>query len=178
MIQFFSARRHHPSGHSHKTGSAEERSVRILDVWRPNKRSGHCHNRTAGLKLLLGAMVLLLGATFGHSQWLESAVRLPDTLGPLNGPYCLAWDDSPAHQRLYIGGEGDSGGVIVAEAITCKRLARVSTGPVKALCFVAPHGKLYVARAGSDSIAVVDCATNHVVSTVHVANEAPALLYN
>jgi YVTN family beta-propeller protein len=111
-------------------------------------------------------------------QYLETTILLPDTLGPLNGPYCLAWDDNPAHPRLYIGGEGDSGGVIVAEAITCKRLARVSTGPVKALCFVAPHGKLYVANAGSDTIKVVDCSTNQVVSEVRIASEAPVLQYN
>ena len=103
---------------------------------------------------------------------------LPDTLGPMNGPYHLAWDENPAHPRLYIGGEADSGGVIVAEAITCKRLARVSTGPVKALCFVPPHGKLYVAKAGSDTVVVVDCATNQISSIIHTADSVPVMQYN
>ena len=113
-----------------------------------------------------------------NSQVLESTIVLPDTLGPLDGPYCLAWDDNPAHPRLYVGGEGDSGGVIVAEAITCKRLARIPTGPVAVMCFVPTHNKLYVAKASCDTIAVVDCAANRIVSTISVAGEAPALLYN
>ena len=132
------------------------------------------------LKLLLCAfaLALLLGATIVSGQYLESVIELPDTLGPLNGPYHLASTDDAAFPRLYIGGEGDSGGVIVAEAITCKRLARIPTGPVKALCFVPTHNKLYAALVGSDSIAVVDCATNQVVSVVRVADEAPVLQYN
>jgi len=113
-----------------------------------------------------------------NSQYLESTIVLPDTLGPLNGPYHIACTGDSAFPRLYIGGEGDSGGVIVAEAITCKRLARVSTGPVKTLCFVPPHGKLYVARAGSDSIVVVDCATNQISSVIHTADSVPVMQYD
>jgi DNA-binding beta-propeller fold protein YncE len=116
--------------------------------------------------------------TVANAQWLESTVNLPDTLGPLNGPYHLAWDSDSAHPRLYIGGEGDSGGVIVAEAITCKRLARIPTGPVIALSFVPSHGKLYVAKAGRDSIVVVDCATNQIVSTIHTASIVSVMQYN
>jgi len=66
----------------------------------------------------------------------------------------------------------------VAEAITCERLARVSTGPVKALCFVPPHGKLYVARLDTDSVTVVDCATNQISSTFRTANTVPVMQYN
>ncbi len=142
-----------------------------------NCRSGSCGQ--AGLKMLLCAMVMgTLSVSLAYPQYLEATIRLPDTLGPMNGPYHLAWDENPAHPRLYIGGEGDSGGVIVAHAVTCERLARVSTGPVKALCFVAPHGKLYVANAGSDTLRVVDCSTNQVISEVMIAGEAPVLQYN
>ncbi|MCX6841199.1 MAG: hypothetical protein NTX53_02795 [candidate division WOR-3 bacterium] len=111
-------------------------------------------------------------------QSLETTIMLPDTLGPLTGPYCLARDDNPAHPRLYVGGQSYDGGVLVAEAITCKRLARIPTGPVAALCFVPTHNKLYIAKAGCDTIAVVDCATNQIVSMVSVAGEVPALQYN
>ena len=148
-----------------------------VSVLGSNGRSNSHHNRNVRLCLCALALVTLL-ASSASSQYLEATIMLPDTLGPLNGPYHLAWDENQAHPRLYIGGEGDSGGVIVAQAITCERLARVSTGSVKALCFVAPHGKLYVAKAGSDSIEVVDCATNHVVSTISVASEASVLQYN
>jgi hypothetical protein len=117
-------------------------------------------------------------ASSASSQYLETTIKLPDTLGPLNGPYHLAWDENPSHPRLYIGGEGDSGGVIVAEAITCERLARVSTGPVKALCFVPPHRKLYVAMLGTDSVLVVDCATNQITAAIHTAGVVPVMQYN
>jgi len=83
--------------------------VRIFAVWRPNNRSTYCHSRAVRLKVLLCASVLLLAATIGHGQWLESVIELPDTLGPLNGPYHLACTDNPAFPRLYIGGEADSG---------------------------------------------------------------------
>ena len=135
--------------------------------------------------LLLAVCCWLCALASG--QVLENAIMLPDTLGPLNGPYCLAWDDNPVHPRLYVGGAGgfypgqppeDSGGVIVAEAIACKRLARIPTGPVKALCFVAPHNKLYVAKLNTDTVEVVDCVTNQVVSAVHIACEVPVMQYN
>jgi len=129
-------------------------------------------------RLVLLCVLWLLLTSAAYPQYLEATVKLPDTLGPLTGPYHLAWNESPAHPRLYIGGEGDSGGVIVAQAITCERLARISTGPVKALCFVPPHGKLYVANAGSDTLKVVDCSTNQVVSSVWIAGESPVLQYN
>jgi len=133
----------------------------------------------AGTKALLCALALgIVFVSTGSPQYLEAVIMLPDTLGPLNGPYHLAWDENPAHPRLYIGGEADSGGVIVAEAITCERLARIPTGPVKALCFVPSHGKLYVANARSDTLKVVDCSTNQVVSKVRIASEAPVLQYN
>ena len=142
-------------------------------------RNSTSHNRAVGLKLLLCALALgTLLASSAYPQYLEATIKLPDTLGPMNGPYHLAWDENPAHPRLYIGGEADSGGVIVAEAITCKRLARVSTGPVKALCFVPPHGKLYAARLGVDSLVVVDCATNQIMSRVHTGGAVPVMQYN
>jgi YVTN family beta-propeller protein len=143
----------------------------------PRKRPTCGHFAWPRVLLCSMALATLL-ASSASPQYLEAVIRLPDTLGPLNGPYHLAWDENPAHPRLYIGGEGDSGGVIVAQALTCERMARISTGPVKALCFVAPHAKLYVANARSDSIKVVDCATNQVTSTVCVAGEAPVLQYN
>ncbi len=136
-------------------------------------------NRAVSLKLPLCALALVLMlASVAYPQVLEGVITLPDTLGPLNGPYHLACTDDSAFPRLYIGGESDSGGVIVAEAITCKRLARIPTGPVKALCFVPPHNKLYVARVGSDSVVVVDCATNLIASTIHTASIVPVMQYN
>ncbi|MBN2464239.1 hypothetical protein JXD38_01255, partial [candidate division WOR-3 bacterium] len=58
------------------------------------------------------------------------------------------------------------------------RLARVSTGPVGALCFVPPQGKLYVASLDADSVIVVDCATNQVTSAIHTAGIVPVMQYN
>jgi hypothetical protein len=83
------------------------------------------------VQLAVIATALLALASTASPQYLETTILLPDTLGPLNGPYHMAWDENQDHPRLYIGGEADSGGVIVAEAITCQRLARIPTGPVK-----------------------------------------------
>jgi DNA-binding beta-propeller fold protein YncE len=125
------------------------------------------------------ALALLLGATIGSGQYLESVIELPDTLGPLNGPYHLACTDDPAFPRLYIGGEADSGGIIVADAITCKRLARIPAGRVRTLCYVQPHNKLYVSRLGwADSVWVVDCATNQIVKAAYVPGPIAAMQYN
>jgi YVTN family beta-propeller protein len=142
-------------------------------------RNSAARNRAAKARVLLCVVALgTLLASVASAQYLEATIKLPDTLGPLNGPYHLAWDENPAHPRLYIGGESDSGWVIVAEAITCKRLARVSTGPVRALCFVPPHGKLYVASLDADSVVVVDCATNQATSAIHTAGVVPVMQYN
>ena len=145
-------------------------------------------NRAVSLRLCLCAIALvLLLAPVASGQILEGQITLPDTLGPLNGPYCIACTDDSAFPRLYVGGTGgfypgrppeDSGGVIVAEALTCKRLARIPTGPVKALCYVPIHNKLYVAKLNTDSVEVVDCATNQVVTAVLVAGEVPVIQYN
>ncbi len=130
------------------------------------------------LTVALFVMCCMLYAP-ANSQVLETVIRLPDTLGPLNGPYHLACTDDPAFPRLYIGGESDSGGVIVADAITCKRLARIPTGRVRTLCYVQPHRKLYVGRPGfADSVWVVDCATNQIVATVPVPGPVAAMLYD
>ena len=152
----------------------------------PHNRSVHTQNHADVLPLCTLALVLLL-APVAYPQVLEGVITLPDTLGPLNGPYCLACTDDSAFPRLYVGGTvglypgrppEDSGGVIVAEARTCKRLARIPTGPVKALCFVPPHNKLYVAKLNTDSVEVVDCATNQIVTAVQVAGEVPVMQYN
>ena len=151
--------------------------MRILGVWRPNNRSTHCHNRA--VRSCLCALALALGTTIASGQYLESTIMLPDTLGPLKGPYHLACTDNPAFPRLYIGGEADSGGIIVAQAITCKRLARIPAGRVRTLCYVPPHNKLYVGRLGyTDSVWVVDCATNQIVKAAYVPGPIAAMQYN
>jgi YVTN family beta-propeller protein len=134
-------------------------------------------NRAVGLKVFLCAVCCALTAV-ASAQILEGTILLPDTLGPLNGPYHLAWDSDSAHPRLYIGGEGDSGGVIVVDANNYKKLARIPTGPVSDLCFSPPHNKLYVAKKDRDSVAVVDCSSNRVIATIPVFGHRPALVYN
>jgi DNA-binding beta-propeller fold protein YncE len=148
-----------------------------------NGRGGHpipSQRRAVGLKFLRALALALLFASVASPQILETSIILPDTLGPLNGPYHLAWDSDSAHPRLYIGGAPgcDSSGVIVADAITCRRLARVPTNTPSALCFVQSRGKLYLAKAGRDSVVVVDCATNRIASTIHTASIVPVMMYN
>jgi len=146
------------------------------------------NNWPESLKAVVRALALgVLLASSVSAQYLEATIMLPDTLGPLNGPYCLTCTDDSAFPRLYVGGAGgfypgrppeDSGGVIVANALTCKRLARIPTGPVKTLCYVPTHNKLYVASLTADSVRVVDCASNEVISAIHVSGRVPVMQYD
>jgi DNA-binding beta-propeller fold protein YncE len=143
----------------------------------PYSRGSATHSLAASMKLLLCAVCCAL-TSVASPQILETTILLPDTLGPLNGPYCLAWDDNPAHPRLYIGGEGDSGGVIVADAITCKRLARIQTNPVHEMYFCSPYRKLYITEEDKDTLTVVDCASNQVTSRIPIDGRRATMVYN
>ena len=104
---------------------------------------GRCctpYGRPAGLRLLLCTMVLgTLLASSAFPQILEGTILLPDSLGPLTGATHVALDENPTHPRMFIGGEG--GGVLVVDAITCQRIARIPTGPVASAAITPRAGK-------------------------------------
>jgi YVTN family beta-propeller protein len=122
---------------------------------------------------------LALGFLFvavASAQILEGQIALPDTLGPLTGTCHLAWDENPTHPRMFVGSE--DGDVLVVNALTCERVARILTGPVAGLCYSPPHNKLYVSKKSKDTVAVVDCASLQVVATVCAGSLPTSLIYS
>ena len=134
-------------------------------------------NRAVSLKLLLSALALvLLLAPVATGQILEGKILLPDTLGPLTGICHIAWDENPTHPRMFIGSE--DGDVLVVNALTCERVARIQTGPIASLCYSPLHNKLYVSKKDKDTVAVVDCASYRVVAAICAHNLPTALIYS
>ncbi|PYM62021.1 MAG: hypothetical protein DMD79_11525 [Candidatus Rokuibacteriota bacterium] len=87
----------------------------------------------------------------------------PDDLGPL--PYALAL----AGSRLYVS-EWNGGGVTVIDVHGLRVLGHVPTGAHASALTLSPDGtRLYVANATSDTVSVVDTATDTVVGTVDLA---------
>ncbi len=137
-------------------------------------RNFFANRKAAGLKLLLGAVALLLGATAGHSQWLETKIALPDTLGGATGPTCLTTDTSD--RFVYIGDQ--SGAVYVVDAEARSRVAKLPCGYVYAICTNTRRNKVYAADTARNQIIVISCLTNQVVATIHTGIYPLALCYN
>jgi YVTN family beta-propeller protein len=116
-------------------------------------------------KLVLVAACFLLYAV-GTSQWLETTVLLPDSLGGMGNPQCFAYDS--ANNTVYVGGErGEC--VLAIDGATNERVARIPAGSnVSALCYNPQNNKVYCANRGGNDVAVIDGATNQVVATVAV----------
>jgi YVTN family beta-propeller protein len=151
--------------------------VRCSRVHRSGRKPDASHNRAVGLGLSVRVLALaLLFASVASPQILETTIVLPDTLGPLNGPYHLAWDSDHAHLRLYIGSE--QGDIIVADAGSYRRLARIPVSPVYALCYVSRYGKVYGANRYKDSVTVIDGLSNQVIKRIKVPSRPCALVYN
>jgi DNA-binding beta-propeller fold protein YncE len=130
-----------------------------------------------GLKVLVFAAALgVLFSSSVYSQVLEGTILLPDSLGPLTGKNHIAFDEDPVHPRMFIGGEG--GDAIVADAVTCERLARILAGPMRALCFVPAHNKLYVSTTDEYGVVVVDCSSYEVIKRLPFASLVTGLYYN
>ena len=139
--------------------------MRGFDMGRPKSR------------LLLCAMALgVLLASSASAQILEGQILLPDSLGPLTGKTHVAFDEIPSHPRMFIGGE--DGNVLVMDAFTGKRLARISTGPVSALVYCPPRNKLYVATKDGNGVVVADCGSYEVIRQVPNPSPVTGLCYN
>jgi len=122
--------------------------------------------------MVLGALL----ASPAFPQVLEGTILLPDSLGPLTGTNHVVFDEDSIHPRVFIGGEG--GDVIVADAITCERVARIRTGPMRALCYVPAHNKLYVSTADEYGVVVADCSSYEVIKRLPFPSLATGLYYN
>jgi len=111
-----------------------------------------------------------------YPQVLEGTILLPDSLGPLPGRTLVALDESPSHPRMFIG--SDSGDVLVVNSMTGERVARMETGPVRAICFSPAHNKLYISLMDSYAVVVLDCNTYETVSELQIGRLVSGLLYN
>jgi YVTN family beta-propeller protein len=132
------------------------------------------YSRAAGLKVLLCAMALVLGATTGHTQWLETKITLPDSLGGATSPTCLTTDTSERY--VYIGDQ--SGAVYVVDAESRTRVARIPSGYVSAVCTNTRRNKVYAADAASNQVLAISCATNQLVATISTGTMPFAMCYN
>jgi len=120
----------------------------------------------------------MLLASTASAQVLEGPILLPDSLGPLTGKTRVAFDESPDHPRMFIGSEDAD--VLVVDALTGERLARIATGRVYSICYSARHNRLYAflyAFTGS-SVVVVDCSSYQVVKELHFRPYVNGLFYN
>ena len=129
------------------------------------------------MKVLLGAITLgMLLALTAHGQVLDGQILLPDSLGPLTGATHVALDENPSHPRMFIGGEG--GGVLVVDAVTCQRIARIATGPVGSICYSPTHNKIYTTTVDGSSVVVADCGSYQVTKQLPFAAFVKGLFYN
>lgn len=126
------------------------------------------HNRAEGLKVLVCAVALVLGATAVHAQWLEKVIYLPDSLSGVLWPSCIA--GNPEFHKVYVSGEYDGtfrGGfdayVIVLDSRTGEKQARVPVQfGVSSLAYNPVTSKLYAARNGYT--VVIDGESDQVIS--------------
>jgi len=140
----------------------------------PNNRAVTSNKRAVGLKLLLCAIALLLGATV-HAQPVPDTIVLPDSLGPLHRPFHLASGGSSGD--IYVASE--SSDIIVVDGNTFQRMKRINTGTsVGGVLLVAGHDKLYCSYPKQGRIGVIDCATNSIVGSIEVGTRPTLLCYS
>ena len=150
MIQFFSARRHRPFGYHNKTNQASEKSMRILDVWRPNNRSTDSRNRavrlsagmmpaksrTNGMLAVCPAVAASIGPA--SADWVTATV----TVG--TQPECVAIN--PVTNRIYVA-DAASNDVTVVDCAT-NGTTTVPTGATPRAVAVNPvTNRVYVANS-------------------------------
>ena len=140
----------------------------------PSDRAVTSHHRPAGLKFLLCALALLLGAAVSRGQWLETKIVLPDSLGGATGPTALTTDSSERY--VYISDAG--GSVYIVDAEAGLRVAKVSTDPSSSVCSNPRRDKVYAPNCIRNDVTVISCATNQAVATVPVGTRPVALCYN
>ena len=130
------------------------------------------HNWVLRPVVVLLAILCCLSAVSG--QWLETSVRLPDSLGGITNPQTLVWDSLDS--KLFVGGDS---GVLVVDGATNARVARVPTGStVDAICYNAQNNKVYCANYNSANVTVIDGASNSVLATVADGGSPTVLYYN
>lgn len=150
-------------------------SVSVAHEAQPERTRKDRQMTTTKQKLLLCALAIGLSAPMAYSQWLETKIPIPDTLGGLERAWVVVYDS--VNNCVYVGGQGSD--VMVVDCGTNKRVARVPTGPmVVALCCNTHDNKVYSANYIGPSVTVVDAATNQRLKTLTLSRAPQAFCYN
>ncbi len=142
----------------------------------PDGHPTSSHKRAKNLKLLCVLALGTLLASSAFAQVLEGTILLPDSLGPLTGKTHVVFDENPDHPRMFIGSE--DGGVLVMDAITCQRIARIPTGPVASICYSPKHNRLYTSTVEGYAVVVADCSSYQVAKELQFSEYVNGLFYN
>jgi hypothetical protein len=125
--------------------------------------------------LCLGAVVLALGASVGWSlPVVPDTILLPDSLGPLQPDYHLAFGSST--DNIYVASE--SSDILVVDGETFQRIQRINTGPVGGAVLVDQYSRLYCSFPQQGRIGIIDCASNSVIRTIEVGTRPTLLCYS
>ncbi len=148
-----------------------ERNDRVLGPDSASPRRG------AKARVLLCALALgMLLASLASGQVLDGVILLPDSLGPLTGKTHVTFDGDSVHPRMFIGSE--DGDVLVLDATTCQRIARIPTGPVASMCYSPQHNKLYTSTLEGYAVVVADCGSYQVTKELQFSEYVNGLFYN
>jgi DNA-binding beta-propeller fold protein YncE len=141
-------------------------------------RNSAARNRAEKAQILLSAVVLVFGVSFGWTPAVPDTIQLPDSLGPIRPPYHLAFGSST--DNIYVASE--SADIMVVDgslAGSFQRIKRISTGtPVGGALLVSQHNKLYCSFPEQGRIGIIDCATNSVVGSIPVGTRPTLLCYS
>ncbi len=158
----------------HKT--QPDRSEGRLEHTAPRSYRFKAHNRIPGPLLICAVALGTLLMSSAFAQVLEGTILLPDSLGPLTGKTHVVFDENPDHPRMFIGSE--DGDVLVLDAITCQRIARIPTGPVASICYSPKHNRLYTATVEGYTVVVADCSSYQVAKELQFSEYVNGLFYN
>lgn len=121
--------------------------------------------KTTGLVLCI---CCCLSAVSG--QWLEKTIGLSDSFGDI-WPKAVYY--VPSNNCVYVAGED---GVIVVDAATNVRVARIDMNEPMFMAFDSHDNKVYM--SGRDSLSVIDPMTHQVLAQLHVGSNPTRLCYN
>ena len=125
------------------------------------------------MKKTVIAAILCLFVALAFGQLLEKTIYVPDSLGGLLAPQCLAYD-SASNTVFAGGGAGDC--VVAIDAGSNWRVARIPAGRnIQAICYSPGDSALYCANYASGNVTVIDAWSRSAVATVD-AGDAPVAL--
>lgn len=128
--------------------------------------------------VLLFMCALALGSLLASplsAQYLETTIKLPDTLGWLSFPWSLA--HNPQNNKVYVGCDD---GILIIDGSTNQRLARIKLtgGRVHSLCYSPQNNRVFCADGYQDYVFVVGGASDSIITSIGVGREPYTLCHN